>query len=138
MIKRQELVNNILDLYDYVDHLEKENEKLKPYASTQNGDGETLSHIDYEMIDIGKQYILNNALYSWKEVDVKYDEESDTYIVTRYEKWLKEKINISSIPDSISLDEFRVYFRKELQEMYEKEKTKALNETKGIENVEEE
>lgn len=138
MIKRQELVNDILDLYDYVDHLEKENEKLKPYASTQNGDGETLSHIDYEMIDIGKQYILNNALYSWKVVDVKYDEESDTYIVTGYEKWLKEKIIISSIPDSISLDEFRVYFRKELQEMYEKEKTKALNEAKGIENVEEE
>lgn len=138
MIKRQELVSYILDLYDYVDHLEKENEKLKPYASTQNGDGETLSHIDYEMIDIGKQYILNHALYSWKEVNVKYNEESDTYIVTRYEKWLKEKINTSSIPDSISLDEFRTYFRKELQEMYEEEKTKALNEAKGIENVEEE
>lgn len=137
MIKRQELVNGILDIYDYVDHLEKENEKLKPYANTKNESGETLSHIDYEMINLGKKHVLREALYSWRETKARYDEEKDTYIVTSYEQWLKEKINISGIPDSVSLDEFRVYFRKELQEMYKKEKVKALNEAKGIENVEE-
>ena len=29
MIKRQELVNDILDVYDYIDTLELENERLK-------------------------------------------------------------------------------------------------------------
>ena len=29
MIKRQDLINDILDLYDYIDVLEMENERLK-------------------------------------------------------------------------------------------------------------
>lgn len=139
MIKRQELVNDILDIYDYVDHLEKEVERLKPYSiKEEKENSETLTHIDYLMISIGKQKILDRCLYSWREVKAKYDEENDTYNVTSYNDWLKEKLRRDEIPDSISLDEFRVYFRKELQEIYEKEKSIALNKAKGIENVEEE
>lgn len=139
MIKRQELVNDILDIYDYVNHLEKEVERLKPYSiKEEKENSETLTHIDYLMISIGKQKILDRCLYNWKEVKAKYDEENDTYNVTSYNNWLNEKLRRDEIPDSFSLDEFRVYFRKELQEMYEKEKLIALNEAKGIENVEEE
>lgn len=139
MIKRQELVNDILDICDYVDHLEKEVERLKPYSiKEEKENSETLTHIDYLMISIGKQKILDRCLYSWREVKAKYDEENDTYNVTSYNDWLNEKLRRDEIPDSISLDEFRVYFRKELQEIYEKEKSIALNKAKGIENVEEE
>lgn len=139
MIKRQELVNDILDIYDYVDHLEKEVERLKPYSiKEEKENSETLNHIDYLMISIGKQKILDRCLYSWREIKAKYDEENDTYNVTSYNDWLNEKLRRDEIPDNISLDEFRVYFRKELQEMYEKEKSIALNKAKGIENVEEE
>lgn len=139
MIKRQELVNDILDIYDYVDHLEKEVERLKPYSiKEEKENSETLTHIDYLMISIGKQKILDSCLYSWREVKAEYDEENDTYNVTSYNDWLNEKLRRDEIPDSISLDEFRVYFRKELQEIYEKEKSIALNKAKGIENVEEE
>ena len=139
MIKRQELVNDILDIYDYVDHLEKEVERLKPYSiKEEKENSETLNHIDYLMISIGKQKILDRCLYSWREVKAKYDEENDTYNVTLYNDWLNEKLRRDEIPDNISLDEFRVYFRKELQEMYEKEKSITLNKAKGIENVEEE
>lgn len=139
MIKRQELVNDILDIYDYVDHLEKEVERLKPYSiKEEKENSETLTHIDYLMISIGKQIILDRCLYNWREVKAEYDEENDTYNVTSYNAWLNEKLRRNEIPDSISLDEFRVYFRKELQEIYEKEKSIALNKAKGIENVEEE
>ena len=139
MIKRQELVNDILDIYDYVDHLEKEVERLEHYSiKEEKENSETLNHIDYLMISIGKQKILDRCLYSWREVKAKYDEENDTYNVTSYNDWLNEKLRRDEIPDNISLDEFRVYFRKELQEMYEKEKSIALNKAKGIENVEEE
>lgn len=139
MIKRQELVNDILDIYDYVDHLEKEVERLKPYSiKEEKENSETLNHIDYLMISIGKQKILDRCLYNWREVKAKYDEENDTYNVTSYNDWLNEKLRRDEIPDNISLDEFRVYFRKELQEMYEKEKSIALNKAKDIENVEEE
>lgn len=139
MIKRQELVNDILDIYDYVDHLEKEVERLKPYSiKEEKENSETLTHIDYLMISVGKQKILDRCLYSWREVEAKYDEENDTYNVTSYNNWLNKKIRRDELLDSISLDEFRAYFRKELQEMYEKEKSIALNKAKGIENVEEE
>jgi hypothetical protein len=131
MIKRQELVNDILDIYDHVDHLEKEVERLKPYSiKEEKENSETLTHIDYLMISIGKQKILDRCLYSWREVKAEYDEENDTYNVTSYNDWLNEKLGRDKIPDSISLDEFRVYFRKELQEMYEKEKSIALNKAK--------
>nr|DAK12235.1 MAG TPA: hypothetical protein [Caudoviricetes sp.] len=131
MIKRQELVNDILDIYDYVDHLEKEVERLKPYSiKEEKENSETLTHIDYLMISIGKQKILDSCLYSWREVKAEYDEENDTYNVTSYNDWLNEKLRRDEIPDSISLDEFRVYFRKELQEIYEKEKSIALNKAK--------
>lgn len=139
MIKRQELVNDILDIYDYVNHLEKEVERLKPYSiKEEKENSETLTHIDYLMISVGKQKILDRCLYSWREVKAEYDEENDTYNVTSYNNWLNEKLRRDEMLDSISLDEFRVYFRKELQEMYEKEKSIALNKAKGIENVEEE
>lgn len=139
MIKRQELVNDILDIYDYVDHLEKEVERLKPYSiKEEKENSETLTHIDYLMISVGKQKILDRCLYSWREVKAEYDEENDTYNVTSYNNWLNKKLRRDEIPDSFSVDEFRVYFRKELQEMYEKEKSIALNKAKGIENVEEE
>lgn len=139
MIKRQELVNDILDIYDYVDHLEKEVERLKPYSiKEEKENSETLTHIDYLMISVGKQKILDRCLYSWREVKAEYDEENDTYNVTSYNNWLNEKLRRDELLDSISLDEFRAYFRKELQEMYEKEKSIALNKAKGIENVEEE
>ena len=131
MIKRQELVNDILDIYDYVDHLEKDVERLKPYSiKEEKENSETLTHIDYLMISIGKQKILDSCLYSWREVKAKYDEENDTYNVTSYNNWLNETLGRDKIPDSLSLDEFRVYFRKELQEMYEKEKSIALNKAK--------
>lgn len=139
MIKRQELVNDILDIYDYVDHLEKEVERLKPYSiKEEKENSETLTHIDYLMISVGKQKILDRCLCSWREVKAEYDEENDTYNVTSYNNWLNEKLIRDELLDSISLDEFRAYFRKELQEMYEKEKSIALNKAKGIENVEEE
>lgn len=139
MIKRQELVNDILDIYDYVDHLEKEVERLKPYSiKEEKENSETLTHIDYLMISVGKQKILDRCLYSWREVEAEYDEENDTYNVTSYNNWLNKKLRRDELLDSISLDEFRAYFRKELQEMYEKEKSIALNKAKGIENVEEE
>ena len=90
------------------------------------------------MIEKGKEEVLRDAMYSWKEVECTYDEETDTYKVTSYISWLNKKVRRDSIPDEISFEEFKIYFREELQSMYEKEKTKALNEAKGIENVEEE
>ena len=130
MIKRQELVNDILDLYDYIDALEKENKCLKdsePKISTQE---KPLSFIDRLMIEKGKKEIFNYAISSWYTIDCNYDEEADTYNFTSYNKWLDGKINCDRIPSSMSLDDFTAYFKSELLEMYKKEKEEALKEAK--------
>lgn len=130
MIKRQELVNDILDLYDYIDALEKENKCLKdsePKTSTQE---KPLSFIDCLMIEKGKEKTFRNVVYSWNHVDFKYNEETDTYDFTRYNVWLDRKIQRDNIPNEMSYDEFITYFRKELQEMYAKEKEESLKREK--------
>lgn len=143
-MNKKEMINNVIDLYDEIELLEKENESLSRYVMNQNDKccdntcEKPLKFIDNIMIKIGKNMLLEKVLYSWRTVNCKYDEETDTYKVTTYANWLKEKINRDSIPDEISLHEFRSYFGEELQAMYENEKTEALNEAKGIENVEEE
>lgn len=99
---------------------------------------EGIKPIDYLVIKEGKKEVLENALLYWKNVKVSYDEDNNIYKCEYFYDWVKNVVKKEKIPNEISFDEFRVYFRKELQEIYEKEKTKALNKAKGIENVEEE
>lgn len=139
-MNKKEMINNVIDLYDEIELLKKENESLSRYAmnQTDNTSESTLKPIDYLMIKKGKKEVLRDVLYSWEEVNCTYDEEADTYKFTSYNGWLNKKVRRGNIPDEMSFEEFGIYFKEELQEMYEKEKTEALNKAKGIENVEEE
>lgn len=130
MIKRQELVNDILDLYDYIDVLEKENERLKDSVPKTTTKEIPLSFIDRLMIKKGKERILRDVLYSWNNVKCEYNEETNTYNFTSYNVWLDRKIQKDEMPTKISYNDFITYFRKELQEMYNKEKTEALKKAK--------
>lgn len=141
-MNKQETIIEIMNLYDENERLKNEIEIMKHYQNASNSgqcnNEKCINNIDYLMIEAGKKQILDKVLSYWKEVTVNYDEDNDIYKCQSYSSWLDKVIQKSRIPDEMSLDEFRVYFRKELQEIYEKEKTKALNEAKGIENVEEE
>jgi hypothetical protein len=130
MIKRQELVNDILDLYDYIDVLELENERLKNNIPKVQTKEKSVSPIDALMIREGKKKVFKEVVYSWNHVDCKYDEEADTYNFTSYDNWLERKINYRDIPDSMSRDDFITYYRAELLEMYSKEKEESFKEAK--------
>ena len=78
------------------------------------------------MIERGKKEIFNYVTCSWNEVDCTYDEESDTYNFTSYDKWLTKKVGYSRIPSSMSFEDFITYFKTELLEMYKKEKEASL------------
>lgn len=130
MLKRQDFVNNILDMFDDIDALKMENEHLKnatPKIKTQE---KALTFIDVLMIKKGKEEVFKYATYSWNKVDCNYDEESDTYSFTSYDKWLIRKIQREKIPNSMSLYDFTTYFKSELLEMYKKEKEESLKEEK--------
>ena len=55
MIKRQDLINDILDLYDYIDVLEMENEKLQNAVPKIKSAEKSVSFIDKLMIEKGKE-----------------------------------------------------------------------------------
>lgn len=130
MIKRQELVNDILDVYDYIDVLEMENERLKNAIPKNFKKEKDVSFIDVLMIEEGKKEVFRYATYSWNQVDCKYDEEADTYNFTSYNNWLSKKIANDKIPNSMSFEDFVTYFKSELLEAYAKEKEEALKEAK--------
>ena len=130
MIKRQELVNDILDLYDYIDVLELENERLKNAIPKTVKNEKNASFIDVLMIERGKKEIFNYSINSWQKVICSYDEEANTYNFTSYNKWLEKKIACDRIPNSMSFEDFATYFRTELLELYKKEKEEALKEAK--------
>lgn len=131
---KQEMIIELMNLYDEIDVLKNENERLAAIVSnvSKGNEERVLKPIDYLMIEQGKKQIFKNAIYSWEQIETYYDEKTDTYSVDNYAEWLSKKIKKGCIPDEISLDEFRNYFRKELIQLYEEEKTKALNEAKGI------
>lgn len=133
MLRRQDEINNILDLYDQIDILEMENERLKncfPKANAKNNStkNSSINRIDGLMIEKGIKATLEEALYHWNKVCCNYDEEADTYNCTSFENWLKQKVRIEKIPNSMSRDEFVTYFNSQLLEMYKKEKEESLKE----------
>lgn len=130
MIKRQELVNDILDVYDYIDVLEMENERLQNAVPKIRNNEKNVSFIDTLMIERGKKEIFNYSISSWQKVICSYDEEANTYNFTSYNKWLEKKISCDRIPSSMSFEDFATYFKTELLELYKKEKEEALKEAK--------
>lgn len=130
MLKRQNLINDILDVYDYIDVLEMENEKLQNAVPKIRSAEKSVSFIDKIMIERGKQEIFKWSTSSWNQVKCSYDEESNTYNFTSFDNWLDRKIDCDRIPSSMSFEDFTTYFKTELLEMYKKEKEESLKEAK--------
>lgn len=130
MIKRQDLVNDILDVYDYIDVLEMENERLQNAVPKIKTKEKNVSFIDALMIERGKKEIFRYSISSWQKVNCSYDEEANTYNFTSYNKWLEKKVACDRIPSSMSFEDFVTYFKTELLELYKEEKEEALKEAK--------
>jgi hypothetical protein len=130
MIKRQELVNDILDLYDYIDVLELENERLKNNFPKVRTNEKNVTFIDVLMIEEGKKKIFNNVVRSWNRVKCNYNEDTEKYDVTPFNKWVESKVDRDYLPKTMSYEDFVTYFKYELSEMYKKEKEEALKEAK--------
>lgn len=130
MLKRQDLINDILDVYDYIDVLEMENEKLQNAVPKIRSEEKNVSFIDKIMIERGKKEIFNWSTSSWNQVKCTYDEEANTYNFTSFDNWLDRKIDCDRIPNSMSFEDFATYFKNELLEMYKKEKEESLKEAK--------
>ena len=130
MIKRQDLINDILDLYDYIDVLEMENEKLQNAVPKIRSAEKSVSFIDKIMIEKGKEEIFKDVFRNWNKVKCNYNEDTEKYEFTPFDKWLEHKLDMDDMPKTLSFEDFVCYFKSELQEKYTKEKEEALKEAK--------
>lgn len=130
MIKRQDLINDILDVYDYIDVLEMENEKLQNSFPKIRSEEKSVSSIDEIMIEKGKEEIFRDVFRNWNKVKCNYNEDTERYEFTPFNKWLEHKIDMDNMPKNLSFEDFVCYFKNELQEKYTKEKDEALKEAK--------
>ncbi len=136
-MNKTELITEVLNLYDVIEALKNQNEKLALNQLPNNNMAEqNISFIDKKMIELGKKEALKKSIYSWNEVSVNYDEEVDQFIVTSFDDWLEKKIIKNQIPSFMSFDEFLSYLHKDLKDLYEKEKAIAFAESKGENNDE--
>ena len=132
-MNKKEMIFEIINLYDEnallnieINNLKSENAKLKSIKLNKE-----FNSTEYKLIEIAKELLLKNCLYSWHKVYVAYDEEKDTYTAEKYEKWIERKIKNENLPKNISFNEFVDYLDKELHEMYEKEKEEAIRNKKA-------
>lgn len=130
MIKIQELVNDILDVYDYIDVLEMENERLKNAVPKIRSAEKSVSFIDKLMIEKGKEDTFKDVFINWNKVKCNYNEDTEKYEFTPFNKWIEHKIDMYYMPKVLSFEDFVCYFKHELQEKYTKEKDEALKEAK--------
>lgn len=130
MLRRQDEINNILDLYDYIDSLEMENQNLKNRIPNVKSKDKNITYIDVLMIEEGKEKIFHDVVRSWNRVKCNYNEDTEQYDVTPFNKWVKGKVDKDYLPNTMSYEDFVTYFKYELSDMYKKEKEESLKEEK--------
>lgn len=132
MLNRQGFISDVLDLYDYIDELERENERLKNSIPkvTRKEEKKGINYVDMVMIERGKKEIFGEVLRNWNRVQCKYNEDTKRYEFTPFNDWLKHKFDMDDMPRTLSFDDFVGYFKEELQERYTKEKDEALKKFK--------
>lgn len=131
-VTRRDIVGDVLTLFDYVEELERENERLKDERNVQpkKVKEENTNYIDDIMLKKGRAQVLNYVLSNWYTVDCNFNEDTEKYDYTSYQKWLEKKISNERIPKDISFNDFTTYFKEELLDIYMEERKEALKEAK--------
>ena len=131
-VTRRDIVGDVLTLFDYVEELERENEHLKAERNVQSKKAkeENTNYIDDIMLKKGRAQVLNYVLSDWYTVDCNFNEDTEKYDYTPYQKWLEKKISNERMPKDISFNDFTTYFKDELLDIYMEERKEALKEAK--------
>jgi len=124
-------INNVFDenvnlkvRNEYLERYYEENEKLKTCCAKDN---KKISELDLKIIDYGKSQLADKVIKTWSnEVSVSRDEKTNDLITTPYDKWLDRKIYENEIPENMSKTEVKNIIYDYANQLYEKEKVKAI------------
>ena len=123
---RDGIIRSVLDAYDRMDSLERENEMLKKrLEGFENADlieSEGIGFIDREVLQIGRKTMFGMVTGFMRSV--YYDTDKDA--VQTFENWRDCLVRASSLPDWMSRRAFYDYFDSELRELYAEECERTL------------
>lgn len=128
------MVRELLDLFDTIEQLRRENELLrasveaakpdaaKPDECTKN----VTDALTMLVMDVGRREVLKKHCQYWTPtVRIELDDETgDVVGVTGYREWIGDYV--SKVPDECSRNEFYDFFDTELRATYDREYEKAL------------
>jgi len=129
---RNEMIRQILDLFETVDNLRFDNrmlrDRLEVFERGVPAEVEKIGFMDEQVLKFGREVLVERVLRYWR--DVKYDVDDDTGDVSMqpYEEWLGNVLDVTKIPSWCSRDGLYDYFETELRSIYEKECEKAVAE----------
>lgn len=127
-MNKSELITNIIEICDKAEQYERTMLERAFDTSKATEGGSSLSIVDEVALSIGRQKIVEDALYYYRGVNVSKDEEINVLDVQTYESWVKQYVK--NIPEYISRRDFVVDFEKELRTIYEEERDNALEDFK--------
>lgn len=137
---KYEFITELMELFDAMDALKRENEELKSAIfrnacddAEEQPKGKFIM-LDHFAIQIGREQLYKDNFYSWKECRA-YRNDAGEIVTTPYDEWLEEKQH--STPDCISKLDFLEYMSPVLIRKYDQEKAEALQDLRRNESNEE-
>jgi hypothetical protein len=125
-MERNDMVMGVLDVYDRIERLEAENEKLKAgmvKSVATSTESDPFEGINARILQVGREKIAEDSIGYWRDVDV--ERKGGVIVAEGFEDWLKRRIE--KVPSFMSYEQFTHLCKAELRSIYESEKKKATD-----------
>lgn len=131
----KELINGLLDFNQNYEALCAENKDLiaenkalkeKIKFITGNSKKAQVNNVAKVALKNGEYSLLEDCLYNWYTLKVKYNTSENAFQCVVYEAWLEDKVIKDNLPNTVSFYDFVTYFSKKLHAMYEEEKAEGI------------
>lgn len=134
-MKKQELILEVMNLFEDKEQLEREVKDLKSKMDIPliNNEGNQMNRIDQTIFEIGRKALFESIVYSYssyKSITVSRDDETEEIVVQTYSDWFKQVVQKEKIPNHLSLKETLDYFEGDFKSLYEEQKKIALEDLK--------
>ena len=132
-MKKQELILELMNLYDEKEQLERDNRQLQNQLDKpiDNSEDTTLNRLERTLFDVGRKTLFESITRSfYKSVKVSRDEETEEVKAQTYKNWFNNIVVKDRVPVHLSTKEVLDYFEDDFKSLYEEQKKIALEDLK--------
>lgn len=139
MLSRNEVIDNVLLIYEILDELEHKNDSLvKTIEKMKSEREEKHDSIADAIYKVGKETIAKKVTYAWHSVSCERVDGVVVYKPNNFDAWVKMKVHVADLPEWLSLNDFKEYCSGVLWNRYDEERRQALGALKAEESDESE